>query len=491
MESVNQVLKIFLLNPPFKKNFSRSQRSPGTTKAGTLYYPYWLASVTGLLEKEGFPVELCDAPADGLNEYQVYKRIANFRPGLLIIDTSTPSIQNDICVLERLKNNWPEVKTVMVGSHPSVLAEEILLNHRLVDFIARKEYDYTTLELAEKIADGEDLTTIQGISFYKAGQVISNPDRPYIENMDELPMLSKVYKKYLNIKNYRFAAALYPMVMMITGRGCPFRCSFCLYPQTMHGRKYRLRSAENVVEEFSFIVQELPEVKEIVIEDDTFTAELGRVRQICKLLIERNIKIPWSANARINLDYETMKLMRKAGCRLLIVGFESGNQSILNNVHKGIRLEQSIQFMENAKKAGILVHGCYMIGLPGETRETAEETFRFAVRLESDSAQFFPLYVYPGTEAYLWAEREGYLDTRDYSKWVTEKGYHRCVTSLPELSSQDIDDLCLSFYKRYHFNLKYLRSKILQLIRNPREGWRSLKAGARFSKYLLERKNVK
>jgi len=484
---VNQLLKIFLLNPPFKKKFSRSQRSPGTTKAGTLYYPYWLASVTGLLEKEGFSVELCDAPADGLGEHQVYKRIANFRPDLLIIDTSTPSIQNDICVLERLKNDRPEVKTVMVGSHPSVLAEEILLNHRSVDFIARKEYDYTILELAEKMANGEDLTSIQGISFYKGGVVINNPDRPYIENMDELPMLSKVYKKYLNIKNYRFAAALYPMVMMITGRGCPFRCSFCLYPQTMHGRKYRLRSADNVVEEFSFIVQELPEVKEIVIEDDTFTAELARVKQICKMIIERKIRIPWSANARINLDYETMKLIREAGCRLLIVGFESGNQSILNNVHKGIRLEQSIQFMENAKKAGILVHGCYMIGLPGETRQTAEETFQFAVRLASDSAQFFPLYVYPGTEVYSWAEKEGYLDTRDYSRWVDEKGHHRCVTSLPELSAQDIDNVCLSFYKRYHLNQKYLRSKMLQLIRNPREGRRSLRAAIWFLKYLVNR----
>ena len=148
MESVNQVLKIFLLNPPFKKNFSRSQRSPGTTKAGTLYYPYWLASVTGLLEKEGFSVELCDAPADGLDEHRVYRRVDNFKPDLLIIDTSTPSIQNDICILERLKNSWPEVKTVMVGPHPSVLAEEILSNHRSVDFIARKEYDYTILELS-------------------------------------------------------------------------------------------------------------------------------------------------------------------------------------------------------------------------------------------------------------------------------------------------------------------------------------------------------
>jgi len=488
---VNRLPKIFLLNPPFKKNFSRSQRSPGTTKAGTLYYPYWLASVTGLLEKEGFSVELCDAPADGLDEHRVYRRVDNFKPDLLIIDTSTPSIQNDICILERLKNSWPEVKTVMVGPHPSVLAEEILSNHRSVDFIARKEYDYTILELAKKMANDEDLTNIQGISFYNAGQVINNPDRPYIENMDELPMLSKVYKKHLNIKNYRFAAARYPMVMMITGRGCPFHCSFCLYPQTMHGRKYRLRTAENVIDEISFIVQDLPEVKEIVIEDDTFTAELARVRQICEMLIERNIRIPWSANARINLDYETMKLMRKAGCRLLIVGFESGNQSILNNVHKGITLEQSIQFMENAKKAGILVHACYMIGLPGETRETAKQTFQFAVKLASDSAQFFPLYVYPGTEAYLWAEKEGYLDTRDYSKWVDENGHHRCVTSLTDLSSQDADNMCISFYKKYHLNQKYLMKKILQLVTNPQEGWRSLRAAIWFLKYLLKRDRVR
>lgn len=179
--------------------------------------------------------------------------------------------------------------------------------------------------------------------------------------------------------------------MIFTGRGCPNKCFFCVYPQVFYGRRYRLRSAENVVKEFEYIVKNFPDVKEIGIEDDTFTADLPRARKICKLLIKKGInkKVNWWANTRVNLDLKTMKLMKKAGCRLIIAGYESGVQELLNNMHKGITIEQSMKYAENSKKAGLLVHGCFMVGFPGETKETMRQTIEFAKKLKPDTAQFF------------------------------------------------------------------------------------------------------
>lgn len=251
--------------------------------------------------------------------------------------------------------------------------------------------------------------------------------------------------------------------MVITGRGCPFKCFWCNWPQVFHGHKYRLRSAENVVEEFEHIVNNLPEVKEIGIEDDTLTADIERVRKICRMLVEKGIhkKIKWYANTRVNLDLETMKLMKQAGCRLIIPGYESGVQKLLDNAHKGITLEQSREYAKNARKAGLLVHGCFIIGLPEETRETAMKTIEFAKELDPDDVQFFPLIVYPGTEAYEWAQTNKYLTTNDFSKWNTKEGWHGSLISTPNLTKEEIIEFCnrarVEFYLRPKFILKTLK----------------------------------
>jgi len=276
--------------------------------------------------------------------------------------------------------------------------------------------------------------------------------------------------------------------MIFTGRGCPFKCFFCNWPQVFLGRKYRLRSPENVVAEFEYILENLPEVREIGIEDDTLTADLGRAREICRLLIEKGIskKIKWWANVRVNLDLNTMKLMKKAGCRLIIPGYESGVQEILNRTHKGITLEQSLKFAKNAKKAGLLVHGCFIIGLPGETKKTVKKTIEFAKRLDPDDAQFFPLIVYPGTEAYEWAKKNNYLVTEDFSKWSTHEGWHDCVISRPGLTNEELLELCnkakIEFYLRPKFFFKIFRL----MINSRDEAKRILKASKTFFRYLVK-----
>ena len=385
---------------------------------------------------------------------------------------------------EILKEAFPDTFVVLVGTHPSALPEETLLLSEKIGAVARQEYDYTLRDLAFALRDGKDLQSVDGISFRRDGTIVHNPDRQLIECLDDLPFVSKVYQKHLNLKNYFFAAANYPMVMVITGRGCPNRCFFCVYPQTFHSRGYRMRSAENVVDEFEWIVDNLPEVKEIGIEDDTFTAKHRRAREISELIIERGIQIKWYCNVRSDLDYETLRLMKKAGCRLVTTGFESGNQGMLDRMHKGMKLERIRAFMHNANKAGVMVHGCFMMGNPGETRETIRESIEFAKELNCDSMQFYPLYVYPGTEAYEWASENNYLTTTDFSRWLTEDGYHNCVISLPGLPPEELVCLCNNALKQYHLRLSYIWMKIKQAIRHPGEGIRTARSAMTFFRFL-------
>lgn len=476
-----------MLNPPFLPNFSRNSRSPAVTKGGTVYYPIWLSYATSVLGKEGFDVKLLDAPAKRLNLDDVLEIAKEFDPKLIVVDTSTPSIYNDIKVAERLKEKTSAF-VVLVGTHPSALPEETLKSSKKIDAIARKEYDYILKDLAHILDKGKDLKSVKGLSFRKDKKIIHNPDRSYIENLDELPFVSSVYKKYLDIKDYFYSSANHPMVMIMTGRGCPFKCFFCNWPQVFLGRKYRLRSPENVVAEFEYILENLPEVREIGVEDDTLTANLDRARKICKLLIKKGIakKIKWWANVRVNLDLKTMKLMKRAGCRLIIPGYESGIQDILNKSHKGITIEQSRKFAENAKKAGLLVHGCFIIGLPGETKETVEKTIEFAKELDPDDAQFFPLIPYPATEAYDWAKKNNYLVTEDFLEWSTPEGWHDCVISRPGLTNKEVLELCNKAKIEFYLRPKFFFKAFKLMISSWDEAKRTIKASKTFFRYLLK-----
>jgi radical SAM superfamily enzyme YgiQ (UPF0313 family) len=309
---------------------------------------------------------------------------------------------------------------------------------------------------------------------------------PYMEKLDELPYASEFIKEYLDVKDYFFAAATYPAIQIFTGRGCPFRCNFCVYPQTMHGHKYRTRSAENIVGEFQYIADNFHEVKEVVIEDDTFTTDKNRILEFCNLLIERGLpkRLKWLCNARVNLDFETMKMMKKAGCRLIIPGIESGNQQILNNIKKGTKIEQFELYVKNAKKAGLLIHACYMVGNQGETTETMQETLRLALKLNTDTAQFFPLIPYPGTEAYDWAKQNGYIEP-EYENYCKEDGTHSTVLNLPGLTAEQIVDFCNMARKKYYLRPRYILHRLKVGLTNIDDFKRSLKAFKKLKGYLI------
>lgn len=473
-------MKIFALNPPFIGRYSRNSRSPAVTKGGTLYYPIWLSSATGMLEKSGHDLMLVDAPAEGLDMDAVIKRLTNFIPDVVVIDTSTPSIHKDIKMAEKIKDVYPATFCILVGTHPSALPEETLQLSDAVDAVTIGEYDLTLVNLMRTIEEKGDMNSIPGLAYKNGHQIVNTGPSEKIENLDQLPFLSAVYKKYLKVNNYFFAAASFPMVMIMTGRGCPYHCFFCLYPQVFNGRNYRVRSPENVVEEFSYIQAHLPEVREIGIEDDCFTANKPRVKKICDLLIEKKNRMQWYANVRADLDYDLLLLMKQAGCRLVTVGFESGSQEILDNIKKGIQVETYLNFIKNAKKAGVLIHGCIVLGNPGETEKTLKESYDFALKANCDSMQFYPLFLYPGTEAFFWARENGYLSTEDYSKWLTKEGMHTCVINPPGFSGDKMQEICNSYLVRYHFRPRYLGMKLMQGLRYPSEGFRTAKSALYF-----------
>lgn len=486
-------MKVFFINPPFKAEygkFSRENRSPAITRSGALYYPLWLIYAAAVCEKDGFEVCFLDAPAKPFNEQESLEIIRENGTDtkLFVLDTSTPSIYGDISFAEKLKTVIPAAKVMLVGTHPSALPEETLRISESVDAVARHEFDYIVRDFARAIRDGSKWSTVKGITYRECGEIYATDDMPFIEELDEIPFAAEFIKKYLSHKDYFFAPAAFPEIQIFSGRGCMARCNFCVYPQTMHGHKYRLRTPENVVAEFEYIAQNFPDVKEIVFEDDTFTVRKERVIAICDLLIQKGLhkRFRWLCNARVNLDFETMKKMKQAGCHLIIPGIESCNQQILNNIKKGITIKQVNEYVANAKKAGLLVHACYMVGNQGETKETMHETLKLALKLNTDTAQFYPLLPFPGTEAYAWAKQNGYIKG-GYSDYVKEDGTINSLLELPGLSSEEMVDFCDWARKKYYLRPRYILHRLFVGLRDPEDLKRSLKAFRSIRRFLFRR----
>ncbi|MBI3607877.1 MAG: cobalamin B12-binding domain-containing protein [Nitrospirae bacterium] len=491
-------MRVLFLNPPFKVEhgrYSRTSRSPAITKSGTNYYPIWLAYVAGTVEAAGHEIALIDACADRVDLQKTLSLIADFKPDLAVLDTSTPSILNDLDVGAAIKAQHPDVFIVLMGTHPSSFPDETLGFNAAIDAIARSEADFTVREVAEKLSGIrvqrlDDVTKVavlshvEGLTFQVGGTVYHNADRPLIMDLDSLPFVSQVYKKYLNVRNFFFAACDYPEVQIMTARGCTDRCTFCVYPYAMHELKYRMRSAKNIVDEFEWITNNMPEVKEVGIEDDTFAGSVKRVHEFCEEKIRRGVKLKWYTNVRATLKLDTLKLMRKAGCVLLTVGYESANQDVLDQMKKRMKAQSIVEFSRDTKKAGVMVHSCFMVGNRGDTRATLQESLDLALKLNDDTMQFFPLIVYPGTPDYEWAKANNLVTVNGYDQWVTEEGLHNSVVCMPDMDCREIVEWCDYARRRYYLRPRYLAYKAFQTITRPSEMVRNVKAAKRFVRFL-------
>ncbi|QWR78566.1 B12-binding domain-containing radical SAM protein [Candidatus Magnetomonas plexicatena] len=482
--------RITFLNPPYLEKFSRSQRSPAVTKSGTLYFPMWLAAACALADREGFTVDLIDAPAAGTSRQDVVMRLKQFAPALIVVDTSTPSIQNDAEFCKEIKAALPKCFIILVGTHVSAMPEECLNLNDSIDAVAIGEYDNSIVDLANTLMAGVTQFSVTGIAYRHKGKFIFTESRLPLEDLDQLPHVSPMYKRFLNIEHYFNPNALYPMVTITTTRGCPHECVFCVYPQTVMGHKLRMRSVENVLDEMQYIVENFPNARAVFFEDDTFTISKKRCVEISEGIIARGINISWTANARASLDYETMRKMKEAGCRCMCVGFESGSQEMLDSMKKKITIEQSKAFMEDARRAGILIHGCFMVGFPGETQKTMNETLSLAKKLNPDTVQFYPMMIYPGTEAFKWFDERGYISTDDFSKWLTPGGLHNTVIRTESLTSAELVRFCDNARRKFYLRPDYMFYKLRQVLNDPEERKRTVKSARTFLKYLIKGSDI-
>jgi len=450
-------MKVLLLNPPFKPHFVRSGRWQGASaRSGGMDYPKWLAYSTGLLEEHGFDVKLIDAPADNKSLDEVINEHYEYKPDIIVLETNFSSLVNDIQVAKVMREKY-HTKVIFVGPPVAVYEDRIMSNGH-IDIVIRKEYDFQLLKVIKRLNKGKPIDDIENVTYKKNGKVIKNTNVCFStsDDLDTLPFVSKVYKKHLNIRNYYLSQSLYPEVQIFAGRGCPQLCTFCQWPENLTGRGFRIRSVDNLLEEFKWIKENLPEVNDIFIEDDTFTTNKKYIAEFCQKLIDSNLKITWSCNSRADLDYDTLKKMKKAGCRLLITGFESGSDEILKGIKKGITTKQSIEFSKNAIKAGLLVHADFIVGLPGETQETAQQTLDLIKKMKPDLLQVAIASPIPGTAFYNYVKENGFLLIDDMSKSIDADGFQKCIISYPDFTKEDIEFYLGHILKSYYFSPKYI-----------------------------------
>ncbi len=456
-------MKVYMLNPPYYPNFGRSMRWQDTGRAGTLYYPIWLSYATGVVE-QNHSVRLVDAPAWNWGKEEVMDDVKRFKPDLIVIDTSFPSLNNDIEIVQGFKTFY-DGKAVLVGPPASQFSEKILSNDG-IDIVARYEYDFTIKEIADALEDGRNLRDIQGISYKNEKKIFHSPNKPFLssEDLDNIPFVSKVYKKHLNIEDYFLSSSINPEVQIFTGRGCPSQCTFCSWPVTLTGRKYRPRSIFNLLDELEWI-QDNINVREVFFEDDTFTIDKKRVKMFCREYKDRGLDIVWTCNVRADVDYYTLNEMKKVNCRLLIVGYESGSPQILRKIKKGITIKQMKDFARNAKKAGLLIHGDFIIGLSGETKETIIETRKLIDEVKPDLLQVSVASPFPGTEFYKWCKNNNYLVTEDPNEYLDKDGHQKSIISYPWLTAEEITKEVNDILKKYYLSISYIPLALRQIIR--------------------------
>ena len=444
----------------------------------SFWYPTWLAQPAALVEGS----KLIDAPPHRLSFADVAPEAA--KRDLIVLHTSTPSFASDAKTVRALKDLNPNLKIGMVGAKVAVDPTGSLQACEQLDFVGRNEFDFTVKEVAE----GRDFAGIKGLSYRDAaGRVVHNEERPILHNMDELPFVTPIYKRDLTIENYFGGYLLHPYISFYTGRGCKSRCTFCLWPQTVGGHAYRVRSVGHVIDELKWAKQAFPQVKEFFFDDDTLTDNLPRVEELAREI--GKLGITWSCNAKGNVPRATLKVMRDNGLRLLLVGYESGNQKILHNIKKGMLVDVARRFTKECHELGIVIHGTFILGLPGETKETIEETIRFAAEINPHTIQVSLAAPYPGTHLYRQALENGWLDDAS-AELVDAHGVQIAPLHYPHLSHTEIFDAVETVYKRFYFRSSKIASIVGEMVKSPEMMKRRLREGIEFFHFLRERRGA-
>jgi hopanoid biosynthesis associated radical SAM protein HpnJ len=471
--------KTLFLSPPSFDGFDggAGARYQARREVTSYWYPTWLAQPAALVPDS----RLLDCAPHKIGVEQTLRIARDFQH--VIINTSTPSLKNDCKVAEAIKAQKPDTKIGFVGAHTMVLPTETLKASPAIDWVGRKEFDFTCKEVAED----RDLATINGLSYKdKDGKIKHNPERELIQDLDALPWVADVYKRDVVIEKYFNGYLMHPYISLYTGRGCPAQCTFCLWPQTIGGHKYRVRSAQNVADEMAYWKKTFPQVKEFFFDDDTLTANLPRAREIAKKIAP--LGVAWSCNSRANLDYDTIKSLKDNGLRLFLVGYESGNDDILTRIKKGVTMDEMRRFTKSCHQAGVLIHGTFILGLPVETEQTIQNTLNFAMELDVLSLQVSLAAPYPGTELYEMARQNGWFSKKDKTDILHDDGYQQSSLEYPGLSKEKIFEEVDRFYRTYYLRPKPILRIIKTMLEDKDMMVRRCREGFEFFKSLKQRK---
>lgn len=434
-------MRTLFLNPPSFEGFDggASSRWPASREIESYWYPVWLCYPAGMLPDS----KVVDAPPHRISIDDTVAMAKDFE--LLVLFTSTPGFHVDVKIAEMMRDSNPKLQVAFVGPPVTVDPEKVLRENRAIDFIVRREFDHPITAYAK----GTPLAELPNVSWRRNGDIVHNPEGGYIENLDELPWVTKVYQRDLDFRRYNVPFLLNPFISFYTSRGCPALCTFCLWPQTHSGHRWRLRSAQDVANECRWALENFPGLKEIFFDDDTFNYRKERTIQLCKEL--KPLNFTWSCTSRVTTDYDTLKAMKEAGCRLLIVGYESGDPQILKNIKKGATIDMAQRFTDNCHKLGLTIHADFIVGLPGESRESLRRTIDFAKRLDTETIQVSIAHPYPGTEFYNYVQTNG-LITID--SMTDESGHQLPNIVYPGLDRAELVDWVEKFYGEYYFRPK-------------------------------------
>jgi anaerobic magnesium-protoporphyrin IX monomethyl ester cyclase len=477
---------VLCLNLPFMPYYSRPSRSSCVTRGGTLYYPMSLLTMTSYALGKGFDAKVMDLVADFKPDWK--ESVKKLSPKIILIDTSTPSIMNDIKYADEIQKENPNSKVILVGRHVTHAPSESLGFCNSVNTVARGEFFVPIREILE----GKEYQKVHGMSHKEEdGKIKHNPNAELVKDVEEFGILAKVIKDQLNVDNYFYASLRNPYIMLQTAWGCPYNCRFC---NEVVKHMWRHRTVESVISELKFLDAELPRVREIYWDDPTFVVDEKFTQDLCNAIIENKIKVKWSCVTRANISTETLKLMKAANGRTMHIGLESTNQESLNNVNKGMSFSDEVEYLKRCEKIGIMNHACFIFGLPGDTNESIRESINVIKRLPSlDSIQIFPLIPIPfenifGKEAenttWEYLVKNNYLATRDYSKWLKPDGTYNCVVSYPNLSNEQIEKWVETGYNEFYFRPSYVLHKLRQSLLS----WEDMKRNARSFKIMMQRK---
>jgi radical SAM superfamily enzyme YgiQ (UPF0313 family) len=458
-------MKVFLGNAPWYKQDGYGVRAgsrwPHFEPKGSTYmpFPFYLAYATAVLEKNGVNAKLVDGIAEKLKEKVFINRVLEFQPDLVLLETSTPTIEIDLDIAKKIKqnsNNNP--RFAFCGPHVSVVKDSILKEADWIDYVLVGEYEYTLRDLVLQLEKGESLETINGLIYRANGSIVTNASSQTIPNLDELPWPAYSHLPMLNY-NDDATGLPKPNVQMWASRGCPFSCNFCLWPQVMYGNnRYRVRDPKNIVDEMEWLLKTYG-FKGVYFDDDTFDIGKPRILKLCSEIKLRGLNVPWSVMARADtIDQEMLSAMADAGMIAIKYGVESGVQELVDNCGKNLDVQKVIDVVAITKAAGIKVHLTFTFGLPGETKETIQKTIDYAISLDPESVQFSIITPFPGTRYYEELKEKGFLYV---TRWSDFDGNRSAVIRTDYLSTEDLTESLSRAYAIWNEHRRKKSNRIL------------------------------